>query len=203
MIRQVAAAGLGMVMTGSLALVMATLSAPPDELILEEPIKELNIDDIFVKEFEEIKPEATEIPELPPVPETPKDLPRPDVDFPVPDVTTIAIGKRPDTVSAPDVEYTLSVPDGPPIALVRVAPRYPTRAIQQGIEGYVTLEFDIDEQGSVQNARVIESEPGSIFHRSALEAIAKFRFKPKVVDGVAQVAYGKQYILRYNLAKEE
>ena len=67
--------------------------------------------------------------------------------------------------------------------IVKVRPDYPKRALQRGIEGYVTLQFTVTEKGTVKDPVVVESEPAGIFDRSATQAALKFRYRPKVVDG--------------------
>ena len=79
--------------------------------------------------------------------------------------------------------------DGPLVTIVRVQPTYPIRASERGLEGFVTVEFDVLADGTVSNVRVIESSH-SLFERPAIEAAEKFRFKPRVVDGIAQPSYG-------------
>lgn len=65
-----------------------------------------------------------------------------------------------------------------------VSATYPERALERGIEGHVVLEFIVDESGSVVDPAVVNSEPDGIFDRAALQAISKFKFKPRTVDGV-------------------
>ena len=79
--------------------------------------------------------------------------------------------------------------DGPLVAIVRVAPEYPMRAITRNLEGYVIVEFDVLTNGSVANIRVVESS-SPIFERAAVNAAKRFRYKARVVDGVAQVSRG-------------
>ena len=55
--------------------------------------------------------------------------------------------------------------DGDTLAIVRVLPRYPSRALSRGIEGWVLLEFAIDELGLAVNPVVIESEPAFLTAR--------------------------------------
>ena len=69
------------------------------------------------------------------------------------------------------------------IPLVRIPPRYPMRAARRKIEGWVKVEFTITETGTVKDALVVESQPGDIFNSSALDAIRKWKFKPKIIDG--------------------
>lgn len=90
--------------------------------------------------------------------------------------------------------------DGNYLPIVKVAPTYPTAAEIRGLEGWVVLQFTVDELGRVINPEVVENcahvtnrdgndecedMPNSIFDRAALNAAVKFRYKPKVVDGVA------------------
>lgn len=88
--------------------------------------------------------------------------------------------------------------DGPLVAMVRVAPVYPARAIAQEIEGYVVVRFDITADGLVTNVAVVESS-NNIFDKAAIKAAGKFKFKPRVVDGVALESYGIQNLFRFTL----
>ena len=69
--------------------------------------------------------------------------------------------------------------------LVRVEPRYPTEAARDGISGWVQLAFSIDASGSVTNVSVIASEPARVFDREAIRALKRWKYQPKIVDGVA------------------
>ena len=71
------------------------------------------------------------------------------------------------------------------LPLVSVQPNYPRRAARQGIEGYTIVEFEVTAQGLVQNPRVIEHHPNSVFDNESLKAIRKFKYKPEVIKGVA------------------
>ncbi|ASP39290.1 protein TonB [Bacterioplanes sanyensis] len=91
--------------------------------------------------------------------------------------------------------------DGEYLPIVKVAPNYPRRAAQRGIEGYVVVEFTVTKLGTVSNPRVIEAEPKGIFDRAALKAAAKFKYKPKVVDGQPIEVPGVRNIIRFELDK--
>ena len=69
------------------------------------------------------------------------------------------------------------------IPLVRVPPQYPLRARQRRIQGWVKLEFTITREGNVKDIRVVESHPPKIFDQAAKRAIARWKFKPLVIDG--------------------
>ena len=71
------------------------------------------------------------------------------------------------------------------VPLLRVPPKYPARAASRHIEGWVKVEFTIQTDGSVDDAVVVGSDPESIFDDAALTAIGKWKFKEKIVNGVA------------------
>lgn len=75
--------------------------------------------------------------------------------------------------------------DGDVIPVVRIPPMYPRRAAIAKIEGWVELEFTITETGSVEEVTVLKSKPPRIFDREAIRALYKWKFKPKIEDGVA------------------
>lgn len=65
--------------------------------------------------------------------------------------------------------------------------------------GFVLLSFDIDEAGKPINIRVIDSEPKLIFDKSAMSALSKWKYKPKVVDGVAVIQKNLKVQLDFEL----
>jgi protein TonB len=73
--------------------------------------------------------------------------------------------------------------DGDYLPIVKVAPVYPPRALERGVEGYVILEFTVTKAGTVKDPRVVEYHPSTIFNRAALNACLKFKYKPRVVNG--------------------
>ncbi len=85
------------------------------------------------------------------------------------------------------------------VPLVRVDPEYPPRARQQGLEGWVDIEFTISPVGTVQDARVIGSQPTFVFDRAALKAVRRWRYNPRVENGVAVARAGVKVRLRFEL----
>jgi protein TonB len=81
--------------------------------------------------------------------------------------------------------------DGPLVTVVRVEPAYPPAASGRNLEGFVTVQFDVNPDGTVTNVTVVESS-SKIFEKAAIKAAQKFRFKARVVDGVPQPSYGLQ-----------
>jgi protein TonB len=83
--------------------------------------------------------------------------------------------------------------------ILRVPPIYPPRAQERGIMGWVLVEFTITPTGAVKDPVVIDSEPSSIFNRSALRSIRKWKYKPKVIDGVPVERQGIRTKLTFEL----
>ena len=84
--------------------------------------------------------------------------------------------------------------EGDIIPIVRINPIYPREAAMKGTEGWVKIEFTITEAGSVKNPRVVEAQPPRVFNREAIRALLKWKFKPRVVDGVAVERQATQVI---------
>lgn len=83
------------------------------------------------------------------------------------------------------------------VPLVEVDPEYPPRAQSRKIEGYVDVEYTVTSLGTVSDAKVIGSKPPYVFDRSALNAIRRWKYKPKIKDGVAVPRIGMQIRLHF------
>jgi len=83
------------------------------------------------------------------------------------------------------------------VPLVRVEPQYPERARQRGVEGWVVVEFTISAAGTVKSPRIIAYYPSTVFNRAALQAIRKWKYNPKVEEGVAVERPGVQVRLTF------
>lgn len=96
---------------------------------------------------------------------------------------------------------TISATDGDYLPLVAIAPQYPTRAAQRGITGWCLVSFTVDGQGNVaaDTIIVVDAEPPNIFNRSSERAAARFKFQPRVIDGVGVSVPGVQYLFTYVL----
>lgn len=85
------------------------------------------------------------------------------------------------------------------VPIVRVNPQYPVRAAERGIEGWVEVQFTISAAGTVKEATVINSQPGTVFNRAALTAIRKWKYNPKIEDGEAVERPGVKVRLTFKL----
>src|SRR5690625_3505782 len=64
--------------------------------------------------------------------------------------------------------------EGDIVPIVRIQPQYPRDAAIAQIEGYVTIEFIIDETGSVRSPKVVDARPPRVFNREAIRAILRW-----------------------------
>ncbi|MDX2456003.1 MAG: energy transducer TonB [Gammaproteobacteria bacterium] len=80
------------------------------------------------------------------------------------------------------------------IPLSRQPPQYPYKAARRGIEGWVRVAFDVTTTGSVDNVEVIESDPPGEFDKAAINAVYRWRFKPRIVNGVAVSGKASQVV---------
>lgn len=84
--------------------------------------------------------------------------------------------------------------DGDIIPLQRIAPQYPRDAARARINGWVQLEVLVNADGSVRSAKVLEAQPKGLFEATAVAAVLRWRFKPKVVNGTPVAQRGSQRI---------
>lgn len=93
----------------------------------------------------------------------------------------------------------LGVTDGEMLPLVNIQPTYPTRAAQRGIEGWCQVAFTVTETGGVRDVQVVDAEPRGMFDSASIRAAERFRFQPRVVNGVAVEVPNVQYVFRFQL----
>lgn len=173
----------GVAVTLALLFIMQLLIEHAEEAISKERTR-YELDFVRVKRQETLNTDdyTPEKPQKPP--ETPPDIPPQDMDSIDPNAPTINI--PPPAVSA-EVNVTgpggMNIAEGDYLPIVRVAPVYPARALSRGIEGYVDMMFTVTTTGTVKDPVVMYST-SSLFDRAAISAVLKFKYKPRVVDGV-------------------
>ncbi len=169
---------------------------------LSDPVAVIRIVDATMPEIELDVVEEIERPE--PI----EEIVQEDVDIPEKQITldsgpSIAISRQDiDIGDGLDLTpATVSNTDGDFLPLVAIAPQYPTRAAQRGIEGWCLVNFTVDALGNVveDSIVVVDAEPPNIFDRSSIRAAARFKFQPRVVDGQGVAVTGVQYVFRYEL----
>jgi protein TonB len=89
--------------------------------------------------------------------------------------------------------------DGEYLPIVKVRPIYPNSALSRGIEGYVIVEFTVTRTGTTKDAKIVEGKPANVFNRAALQAAGKFKYKPRVIDGVAIEVPGVQNKITFEI----
>jgi len=87
------------------------------------------------------------------------------------------------------------------VPLVRIEPQYPMSAKQRGVEGWVELRFTITAAGTVADIVVTASVPGTIFNKSAVRAVSKWKYNPKIENGTAVDRPGVRMRLAFKLPR--
>lgn len=64
-----------------------------------------------------------------------------------------------------------------------IAPSYPARARERSLEGWVDIEYTVTKDGTTRDAVVRAAEPANTFDRAALDAVKRWRYEPRVVNG--------------------
>jgi protein TonB len=88
--------------------------------------------------------------------------------------------------------------DGDLLPLQRIPPQYPRDAARAGITGWVQLEVLVNADGSVRSAKVIDAKPRGMFEAAAVQAVMRWKFKPKIEEGKPVEQRGSQKI-EFNL----
>ena len=76
---------------------------------------------------------------------------------------------------------------------------YPRKALRLEREGYVIIEFDVAQDGSVIDPYVLEGEPAGLFNRAAMKSIRKWIYEPSTYDGVPVQVNDVQVRINFNL----
>jgi len=84
------------------------------------------------------------------------------------------------------------------VPLVRLNPDYPPNALRRGITGWVQLRFDITDNGTVENVRVAVST-NEIFEQPSIAAVQRWRYVPKLENGLPFAREGEQTVLTFCL----
>ncbi len=141
-------------------------------------------------------------PKKPPPPDQPPpEPPPPSMDNVTPEAQSVQVSAAPvnTNINLDASGFGLAPSDGEYLPIVKVQPVYPRRAQSRGIEGYVIVEFVVTKSGTTKDIRIVESVPPGIFDRASLAAAAKFKYKPRVVDGQPIEVPGVQNKITFEL----
>ncbi len=168
---------------------------------LTEPPKGSVLDFVRVKQDETVEQKDRK-PKKPPKPEEPPpQMETPQMDSPTPNAQ--GSGMEFTAPAGDDIALggglALEGGDGEYLPIVKVAPVYPRRALQRGIEGFVIVEFTVTKQGSVRDPIVVEANPEGIFEQAAIDAALKFKYKPRVVNGDPTEVSGVQNRITFQI----
>ncbi|QSZ42719.1 TonB family protein [Sulfurimonas aquatica] len=84
--------------------------------------------------------------------------------------------------------------DVKPKVLSRPPLEYPADAAKNGIKGYVVINLLVGKDGSVELAKVLESQPVGVFDEAALNAVRTWRFSPAMYKAKPVKMWAKQKI---------
>lgn len=186
----------GFAITAALFLLMHSLIQ--QEFASPDPSSRRAIANIAIPELQiEVirqppRPEKIEMVEIPDM------VPIDPIDIAGPGSGGVHIGNT-EVVIDGEFESSLFNVDTNAMPLVQVQPVYPNRAAQQGIEGYVVVEFDVNEKGAVVNPRVLYAEPEGHFEAASFRALERYRYQPKVVNGKEVKMLGIQQKFTFTL----
>lgn len=189
----------GTLVTFSLFWLMQFLIATGKKAITDE-LSFKFVDFVRVKKEETLETKKAKPKKPPKVDEQPPDLPQPQADnFEGPGASAVSIGP----VNA-DVDINIGgiggfeQVDGEYLPIVKVAPIYPRRAQSRGLEGYCVLEYTVTKLGTTQEISVVECS-SSLFETASVNAAAKFKYKPRVVDGIAIDTPGVRHKITFEI----
>lgn len=166
----------------------------PDEVV-EIKIPEITMPEREITaEYDTTKPNKPDEPEEPP-----PELPQPEFDSPDIDTKISFAAQTGVKVSIAGIGGFGG--DGDYLPIVKVAPKYPSRAMSRGITGYCTVEYTVTKTGETANV-VVADCPETVFAKASVKAAQKFKYKPKVIDGEAIEVPGVRNKFTFNLSEE-
>lgn len=177
------------------SLLAAVISQQQDVVLSEDRSVQINVtrqlddrSDQDPNDFE--RPVLDQPPPPPPMVNDPSFRPSMDVQMGVPDLgadLNIGTGFNPDRDAQP---------------LVRIPPQYPQRCQRSARPmETVVVEFNVTPEGNVVNPTVINAT-NSCFNQAAMRAVTRWRYQPRIVDGVAQPRFGVRTAIDFRMAEE-
>jgi TonB family protein len=74
-----------------------------------------------------------------------------------------------------------------------VPPRYPTRAVDRDLEGWVDVEFTVGTNGQPEDITIVDASHTRFFRKAAVNAVSQWKFEPHMIRGetVAQRTFAR------------
>jgi protein TonB len=186
----------GVVITFCLLWLMQILIATGKKALVDEA--DFTLGEFIRVQRDEIVNRDEDDPEPPPeVEEPPPDMPEVAADD-LDTSQTLSMGGPNSKLNFNLAGGRIGLGDGDFLPIVKVAPIYPRRAQTRGLEGQCLIEFTVTSTGTTRDAFVVECT-SSLFKKASLNAALKFKYKPRVVDGVAMDVSGVQHIITFKL----
>ena len=70
-----------------------------------------------------------------------------------------------------------------PVVKRRSPPRYPMNAANEGVEGWVLVDFYVEPNGKVSSFTALDGAPTGVFEKSTAQALKRWRYKPALLNG--------------------
>ncbi|MBM7072788.1 TonB family protein [Shewanella sp. 202IG2-18] len=162
------------------------------------PPKSISMDKKDITQIDKVHPQPEPYDPLPPIDQTAIAGETPlDTRTPLPDGGNDLHLPEIPNVSGEDFNYASADKSATP--MVQVQPQYPIDAARDGKEGWVLVKFDINNQGQVINAEVLDADPKRTFDKEALRAVKKWKYQPKVEEGITVAQNNQQVKLDFKL----
>ncbi|MEP3072578.1 energy transducer TonB [Maricaulis sp.] len=100
-------------------------------------------------------------------------------------------------LNSDSVNFSVSDRDAQP--LVRIEPQYPLRAAERGVEGSCWVRFDVTPDGTPTNIDIFRCD-SSLFERASMRAVERWRYNPKVEEGVPVARRGVETRFDFQLS---
>ncbi|MEM1080117.1 MAG: TonB family protein [Pseudomonadota bacterium] len=90
---------------------------------------------------------------------------------------------------------------GDPQPIVVIEPEYPAAAIENQVEGQVTVAYQVNESGRASNIEVLDAEPANLFERVVTNALQNSTFVPADVSDTRTFRLNAFFVLREPIAE--
>lgn len=86
---------------------------------------------------------------------------------------------------------------------IQVEPEFPKKAVSTAVSGMVAVKLDVGTNGLAENVVVINSYPEGVFESSAVDAVNKWIFIPRILDGAPEKDKDKKFVMTFHYSNDE